>query len=178
MTYVWRIRALFLGVVLAVPAYVLTRYGEPYPSLLMPSFGGAFTSASGLYEMPHSLVIVRFTSGEEKSLSPNALFDPVVPLAFRHSIIRMNFYPRTEPPATSRPITQRWFPGRVRRNAKPLAEIDPESIAWLRQRLRVLFPGRVAQECDFVWLLTSFSYSHDALQRQGTRELARRTVSL
>jgi hypothetical protein len=176
--WVW---ALFVAVVVWVPvqAVIIARYGEPYPSLMMPSFGRTFVR-DGLYQISGATIAIDFHDGSSATITPNVLFERLPPTHY-YGLLSLHFWPRAGGPETRvsrRQVIKQWLvPGYVRREQKEFGGAAPDDAmrAWLRARAVTLFPGRVPRACHIIFF--ERAYRRD-LTVHATRELARRSLPL
>jgi hypothetical protein len=175
--WVW---VLFAAVAVWIPlqAVIIPRYGEPYPSLVLPSFWGALVRDE-LYQIPSVAVLVEFEDGTTARITPDALLASLPP-THRHPLLWFNFWPRPAvetKPSTAGAIKQWLVPGYVRRERKAnrIAPPDQAVLAWLRARAAALVPGRVPRAYHFVFYETAYRAD---LTVRAQREIGRTSVPL
>jgi hypothetical protein len=175
--WVW---VLFAAVAVWIPlqAVIIPRYGEPYPSLVLPSFWGALVR-DGLYQIPSVTIVIEFQDGTTASVTPDSLLASLPP-THRNPVLWFNFWPRPRvetTPSTSSVIKEWLVPGYVRRERKAHRVVPPDDTvrAWLSARAAELMPGRVPRVYHFVFYETAY---RPDLTVQSRREMARTSVPL
>lgn len=153
------IRFLFTAVALggALQYGLCQKFGEPYPSLMMPSFAGAGGYQHGQVRLRSFTALFITPSGEAVAVLPRQLLNDF-PDSY-HTVIAQSFLsPLPDGAASSRAphpcqgLCGRLFPGLRaglgdRTGADNLASLR----AWLVQRAHTLMPGRAVDRVEFRW---------------------------
>jgi hypothetical protein len=176
------IKWLFAVVVLSQPLQYLlvSKFGEPYPALMMPQFAGTLTDANGNIRTRTVEARVLFEDNSTESVSINKLLFPA-PVSHQDAILEYVFGVPTQSnsrPPSSTSLSQRikstLFPGLVVKYAKyarrSQENADPQTIVWLRKRLQDLYPSRNAKTVIFTW------YQDSYLPGSPLSERSRRTM--
>jgi hypothetical protein len=124
---VWTVRVLFVLAVLLVPAELLVQRAldsQPYPAVYQPDFRGTPLAQDGGIRLSKSSASVTFADGEEADLDFASLV-PETQLS-TNAVIRTAF-------------------------GNQAAADEPDSRAFLKERLAGLFPDREAVSATFLW---------------------------
>lgn len=143
-----RVRLIFVVTIalLAAQTFFISRYGEPYPALTMPTFQGHGSYHEGrIRVIQHDAV---FVAGGETFSFPWKVLLEEIPISFHGDIAQLLF--RFRNPAAPAPMTGRWgrlrdalFPGYAgRRTSCELPENVESLRSWLHGRGEALVPGR------------------------------------
>ncbi|MGV3721635.1 MAG: hypothetical protein ACO1SX_12055 [Actinomycetota bacterium] len=158
----WHLRYLFVLAALSGPFcfFVAHYWQEPYPWLIMPGFLGDCRNASGqlaggtmeahieFVDGSRQVVRIRELLGEApSSITPRIagnIFDPPTPLTEVEA--------RTQPGADAKGWVKRHvIPGLLAYQRNRLrATPDPQTVAWLQQRLVKLYPSYRVKRVAFV----------------------------
>jgi hypothetical protein len=183
-----RISLLFLlPIVALVLQFALIRggYGEPYPALMMPGFTGTATNADGNITFIAVDTRVGFApDGATEPLTLARLFASM-PSSMRGPTAWDVFRPTPQSPSQSRVRTGRkaWLvdhllPSRVRRDER-IANGNPltaDTLRWLSDRMRSLYPDRRALWIEFSWHRETYRRVTTGLQRIARDRIAFRHV--
>lgn len=158
-------------------AIIADGLGEPYPALMMPSFSGTLTN-SGTITFRVIEVEVRFLDGgasEHPALStilapmPSGTLMPTCAYVFRS-------HPITPDPPRPRAGIKDWLvdhllPRRGRRFRQLRAgnPLSSDAVAWLRQRVGQVYPGRTARSVTFLWYQDSYRVAGGRFNRVDHR---------
>jgi len=179
-----RIRILCAALILWQPLQyaLVSKYGEGYPLLQLPTFRGTLTDREGTIRLDNVDVEVTFQDDTTARFSSHALLSEI-PSAYHQPIMAHMFAPLTSAPSPKR--SGRWqrtkeflFPALVANRERGWeAGSNPETKKWLTDRLHVLYPTRQPQKVVFVW--ESESYHTAAQPYTVTRQpIGVREVSL
>lgn len=126
----WLVRLVFAAVIVAFVGQLLVARSdaEPYPGLFQPRFAGS-PLRDGVLNQVQPSVSVEFTDGSSSTVP----YEDILPRSRLRAIdiFKSAFY--DEVPAT-----------------------DPRTVAWLRQRLEVLFPDETASSMVVEWARASY----------------------
>jgi hypothetical protein len=178
-----RVKILFAAVILWQPMQYIfvSRFGEAYPFLQLPSFRGTLTDDAGNIRFEAVDIKVSFKDGAKSKIKSDALLAQVLS-PYRQPIMSHMFGPGGL--ASAPAGNSRWqrtktllFPGFVASRARTTgADVDPETRRWLRNRLLVLFPSKQPTTVTFLWrtdtyhtAASSFAVTH---QDTGVREVS------
>lgn len=148
---------LLVAVVLIFPLqdYIDHRFGEPYPSLIMPSFAGDNTE-NGLVHITSVDIGVRFCDGSEAVLTPNELLEPL-PASEIMAAMDWMFGPRERIPMNI-PSWRRWIfeyvsPGYGKRVLRSHGEsfIDDATKKWLSSAVATHSSGKIPNIVTMKW---------------------------
>jgi hypothetical protein len=148
---------LFVLVLLWMPAQYLisARYGEPYPALVMPGFGGTLAGEDGKIHITNVTCKVLFRDGAAAWVSAYDLLAQA-PSAY-HNVIMSHMFGPAKPRPSPSWVALRLFPGRVlSRLREAQTEPDPQTKEWLSQRVQALFPSQTPSTVTFVWYVETF----------------------
>jgi len=146
--------------VVAQLAMIHARYGEPYPAIMMPAFGGTLATPAGNIAIESGAAVVRFTDGSTARATLRALLAEmpvshhwvVGTTMFRHTPIEAG----SVPPRSAlkgwiiehvTPIRARWAERRRRGNP-----VEPETQEWLARRVAAMYPAKAASSVEFEWM--------------------------
>jgi hypothetical protein len=152
--------------------------GEPYPALLMPAFDGAATDAQGLVSGESVAITVTFEDGTEKPVPLRTLFARA-PSSYIMAMAHIGLKPKPAPPVEA-PIAPSSFRELLKHRVVPGVSLsaarryywsgpDPRTVAWLRTRMRELFPGRRAMRVTVDWYVDTYGWNADRWIRRQTR---------
>jgi hypothetical protein len=161
----------------------VARFGEYYPALMMPQFGGTMTDAAGDSQVQTVEARVLFQDGSTDPLAVDRLVS-AAPVSIRDSIVAYAFglpIPTNSPPPSAPDLTHRiretFFPGllaKYRRNAQK--EADPRTKDWLRSRISELYPLRKVRAVTFFWFRDAYrggsSVSKSSREPTGAYEVS------
>jgi hypothetical protein len=147
-----------LAALLICQTLIQIRYGEPYPAIWAPGFAASGTDREGKVTMETAQIIVHFSPSESRTLSPGALMFEVAPAQARELIMCFGIF-AARPYLLDRPAPL----SVLRRMAAPSFRMPRSDEAarrrlrgWLKNRLAILFPGRIVQSVDFHWIQLRF----------------------
>lgn len=159
------VRILFVAVILAVPVQygVAKRFGEPYPSLIMPSFAGDNTQ-NGVIHTTSIDVRVKFCDGREATLRPDQLLDP---LPRSHVPAAMDWmFGRREQAPLAIPAWKRWVfehvsPGYAKRARRQhgASFVDAETKRWLSAQVARQSDGKIPESITVLWYRDAYDLS-------------------
>ena len=174
-----KIRILFLSILLIFPLQLLFIYqfGEPYPALMMPAFGGSGgAEADGSFSATHNTIVIHFTDGQTEQTTRRTLLEET-PGSHHATIMRNMFRPHEERQA---PPDDLWgsseaeqfvkthvIPGYVLRQQRGAFELEAhaDTKQWLYQRVRELYPGRTPSSVEFIRHTDTLMYSRNNLRQ-------------
>ena len=166
--------ALPFAAVLVQFAIIGAGFGEPYPAIMMPDFRGKGASRAGIVRVRTLEVAVAFVDGSAAQPTLAALLTPLPRSMFAQVTLR-NFRATApfplgdEPPRVGvkawlvdhvTPIRSIRYRRRAAGNPPP-----PDTVAWLRDRLRLMYPGRQAQRIQFQWYRDGYRLRDLSFQR-------------
>lgn len=192
-----RIRLVFACVlVIFVIGFAAARtVGEPYPAILMPGFRIVTSEASPKPEESPGGAPARSTprtlyaatevelnyDGMSRSVSPARFFD-TIPDSMRTQVLYRNFSPpeawlatarsKSSPPSWRVALEESILPGLEIRREKPYLhqQLSTETLEWLRERARRLYPDETPTSLDVVWTaLPGPSSGHENSTNPETR---------
>ncbi len=150
------VRLVFIAAIalFAAQSVFIRRYGEPYPAIVMPGFGGSGGYQDGRVKI-NRYEAVFVADGEEFSFPPKVLLKEFPDS--HHGAISESLDPRIEatrvaPKGRMGRLRDAIFPGYA---ARSKSRDSPQSIAslkeWLRSRARELVPGRPVSRVEIRW---------------------------
>lgn len=154
-------RLAFAAVLAILPLqyYVKHRFGEPYPSLLMPGFEGA-GAKNGTLQTESTDIVVQFCDGKSVTVIPDQFFR-ALPSSHIQSVMDWMFGPRTPNPVPI-PRWKDWAiryisPGYGRRllRAQGMSPIDTPTRQWLYKKITVEY-GRRPAMLRVLWYTDSY----------------------
>ena len=179
------VKLLFLALLVSEPFkwMVIAKYGEPYPAIMMPGFRGTQQDRNGDIRIESVRGRVVFRDGQVIWILPSQLLEEV-PSSHHLPIVLHMFGPQAAPDAgvasraSAGSLMTRLFPGRAfARNQAETKDADPETRAWLRDRVARLYPLREPDYITFVWYRSVFSMegtSQPSVEQFAAREVALR----
>jgi len=154
-------RCLFAGVIAVLPVqhYVIHRFGEPYPSLIMPSFAGVDTK-NGKVQQQSTDVNVEFCGGNDRVLTANEfLYD--LPTSHVTAAMDWMFGPRT-PNSHPIPRWKRWIfrhvsPAYCKRvlRGEGTSFVDNETRRWISTQIAARY-GHRPKSISVSWYADSY----------------------
>lgn len=144
-------RRLFVVVLVWLPVqYALvgllgSRYGEPWPAVVMPGFQRVWDTSEQIV-LPTVVLEVHFADGARATV-PHAALLHDLPRSHHRAFLEAAFRPET--------LSGRAGTERAR---------HPEAVGWLRARLGTLYPGRRPVRLDARWV--------EMIYRPGDRAVA------
>lgn len=149
--------------------------GEPYPALLMPAFDRTSRDGRGLASGQSATVTVTFDDGTVEPLPLRRLFARA-PSSHILAMAEIGLKPKPSPPvgAARSPesfrelLEQHVLPGLSLATARRYhwSGPEPETLEWLRTRVRELFPGRRARGLRVEWRVDTFVWETDRWARR------------
>lgn len=143
-----RIRLIFIATItlLAVQTLFISRYGEPYPALVMPAFYGSASYQNGRIRIAQQEAVL-VADGEQFTFPLRVLLNEIPDS--HHGDMEFLIF-RSRSPAAPVAPAGRWealkyalFPGYVTRDTSGGLPENLESLRnWLRRRGQALLPGR------------------------------------
>lgn len=132
---------------------ISAKFGEPYPALLMPGFGGTLTDRDGNIRFGNVKCKVVFQDDSAGWVSTSDLLSEVSS-AHRSAILKQMFSPPPSAPELWPPhsLKARLFPGRALsrvRNAQKT--LDSETKEWLQMRIEALCSSKRPRVVTFIW---------------------------
>lgn len=126
---------------LSAQPLLIREFGEPYPTVTFPAFGGGGTKHGDPIRTLRASLTVRFADGTDSALTRDALFASV-PSSIQVALLHENLGPTRLEPASRRPPSTSVLPGRAAmwnhmRNTAQAQAVRP----WLARRLRELYPN-------------------------------------
>ncbi len=165
--------ALPFAAVLVQFAIIGAGFGEPYPAIMMPDFRGTGGSRDGIVRIRVLEIVVTFLDGSVEHPTLATLLTPMPESVFAQVSLR-NFRVTTPFPSGEQPRVglKAWLVDHV----TPIRSIryrrraagnppPPDTVQWLRDRLRLIYPGRQAQRIQFQWYSDGYRLSDLTLQR-------------
>ena len=148
--------------ILPVQYFVEHRLGEPYPSLIMPSFSGDRTT-NGQVQTQSAAIEIQFCDTKNLTILPNQFFD-TLPSSHVMPVMGWMFGPRTPKKA---PISRwkRWViryisPGYGQRviRAQSANFIDRSTRQWLSERIKAKY-GSQPETFRVFWYIDRYDLS-------------------
>lgn len=153
-------RASFAGIILIVPIqyYIAKRIGEPYPSLILPSFAGDNTH-NGKFETRTADVYVSFCDGTERVVTPNELLNGM-PGSHINSVMDWVFgprMPRPHPIPSWKKVIFSFSPAYEKRVLRGEGEsfVDSQTKLWIQKRLCTRY-GSQPKALEINWFLDMY----------------------
>jgi hypothetical protein len=186
-----RISLLFVLPIAAVAlqfALIYGGYGEPYPALMMPSFGGNPTNAAGAITFMTVEAEVGFADGKgTEPLTLARLFAPM-PNSMHNPTAWDVFRPTPISASDNRPIRtglKAWLidhvlPMRTRRHQQMENGnvTTADTRRWLSERTRSLYPARRATWVEYRWYRDTYQRVDTAVRRTDRTQTARAHIDL
>ena len=151
------VRSVFLvvGTLLVAQAGYAYAAQEPYPSFVFPSFPGA-ADDDGPVRVERPTLSVRFGDPVQAIVVPyHQLLQPapgVVADAIAYTVLAprsSEAHPMSTPAQFRRFLEQPTFRRGAGRGSETLR--DPATVAWFRDRLAQLYPGRTPRSLEITW---------------------------